>query len=298
MATGKYFDNNTLFVKSGVAHPEQLKDSLRKAIVEASRLLGRPLKVLFEVNLIVLRDGRKVGFGYIRVSNSEFFHLLAGRNADGTERIEYIDDPDWVEPDPAGQDDLSLKPGQSWADFAEEEERYICPKIKRTLPPLLTLPGYSLDSKQQVEYKQLIVENAKRAGTYEDGMENKISVPEVGTFETSPAFVTDVEDNQCHNVLCTRKVPAWVTEKKLKTIFANYTTDTVTKQKRRVGGQVIVDTYPFVTINAERNAFITFDPKTRDAQFALLMTKKLDLQEEGGKVATLIFTHSFQTKRA
>lgn len=296
MATGKYFDNNTLYVKSGVAQPEQLKDSLRKAIGEASRLLGKPLKVFFEVNLIVLREGRKVGFGYIRVSNSEVFHLLAGRNADGSERVEYIDDPDWVEPESDDETDMSIKPGQSWADFAEEEERHICPKIKRVLPPLLTLPGYPLDGKQQAEYKQQVIENAKREGTYEEGMENTIFVPVVGTFETSPAFVTDIDDNLCANVLCTRKVPAWVTEEKLKSTFMKYASDATTKQKRRVGGQTITDTYPFVSINQDRNAFITFDPKTHDAQFALLMTKKLDLQGEGGKATTLIFTHSYQTK--
>lgn len=294
MASAKYFDNRTLYVKSGVAHPEQLKESLRRAIGDASRLLGRPLKVLFEVNLIVLREGRKVGFGYIRVSNAEFFHLLSGRNADGSERVEWFDDPDWVAP----AEDLApieYKPGLNWADIDEEEERYTCPKIKRVLPPLLTLAGYPLDGKQQAEYKQQLVENAKREGTYEPGMEEDIFVPVVGTFEASPAFVTDLEDNLCANVLCTRKVPAWVTEKKLKAIFTNYTTDATTKQKRRVGGQTITDTYPFVTINADRNAFITFDPVTHDAQFALLMTKKLDLQDDG-KFATLIFTHSYQTK--
>ena len=290
----KHLDNCTLYVKSGVAYNHQLTESVKKAVVQASKLVGKPLEVRFKVNLITLRDEKQVGYGYLRVTNPIMYHLLCGRNPDGTERVEYIDDPDWVAPKEITID-YSLDAVSNWADIEEEEELKERPKIKRVLPPLITLEGYKLDDKQKINYVKQVIDDAKRAGIYKEG--TVVVAPEVGTFETSGAYVDDLEDNLCPNVLCARKVPQWVTEKTLKSLFTPYASDSTTKTKRRVSGQIIQDTYPQVTINSDRIAFITF-AHNHDAQFCLLMTRRADIIDiqDTKKTVMLFFTHSFRTK--
>lgn len=285
MATSKFYDSFTLYVKSGVAYQHQLIESLRKAVAEASKIIGEPLETKYKVNLIMLRDNKPVGYGYIRVTNPKVYNILSGLNPDGTERCELYDDPDWKPPS-YDIDDLN---SSDWADESPDN----CPKLKRPLPPIVTLDGYTLDEKQKIMYKDQFIETSKHDGTYKDGM--KIVIPDKDNFEISQAFVYKLEDNLCSNVLCARKIPLTINETMLKNFFASYASNNKTKVTRRNGNKTFEDTYPFVTINSERIAFVTFDPKTHDGQFALLMTKKVEMSD-GDKPVVLIFTHSFRTK--
>jgi hypothetical protein len=281
MATTKFYDANTLYIKSGVAYPHQVAQSLRNAVAEASKILGEPLETKFKINLIVLRDNRPVGYGYIRLTNSKVYNILCGKNTDGSERYEEYEDPDWVAPEESESTD--------WADMMDDE----CPTIKKYLEPIVKLQGYKLDDKQKTMLKDQMIETAKHDGTYREGMTFEIN--DFENFEVSSAFVYQVEDNLCDNILCARKIPTTINETMLKNFFTPYVSDSKTKVKRRQRGQMVQDTYPFVTINNERIAFVTFDPKTNDAQFALLMTKKVEMND-AGKPVTLIFTHSYKTK--
>jgi len=285
-----YYNQHTLYVRSGVAYPSQLMDSLKKAIEETTIKVNKPIPCRYKVNLIVGRSGKYYGFGYIWVTNPEVYYMLIGKNPDGSERVIYEDDPNWKEPEKSLEETLdNLKcSNKSWADDLEEEEelrkQYNCPQIKKELPILMTLPGYEYDTEQLEHVKKLALSEGYKG-----------PIPTKGYFQISPAFVTDLDDKYCHNVLCSRNIPLWISEQDIKNIFIPYTSDSITKYIRKIKGKKIADTYPFVTINENRVAFITFHLETRDAQFALLMTRKVTLNNQNGESFVLIFNHSYNT---
>lgn len=285
----QYYDQSTLYVDSGVAHDYQIRMALKQAILELESKLKKSFPCQYKVNVVTLRDGIKPGYAYVHVDNSEVYYALTGRNLDGSPRVEYVADPDWVAPvdvDVTG----SIK-DMDWADVAEEEARLECPKIKKVLPPLVKLPNYTLDDSQREEYRVQWIANARRCGTYKEGDEPVI--PESAPLVASGAYVQDLSESVLPHVLCAKKVPMSITEQKLKEIFSRYASDTKTIVKRSVNKKIVEDTYPFVSFNADRTAFVTFDPMTRDGQFALLMTRKIDVPCGGGKRETLIFNHYY-----
>lgn len=292
----KYYTNtNLLYVKSGVASNDQLAQSMRKALADVSKKLDRKVVCTFKPNLIVGRNNVYYGFGYIWVTNPEVYHMLLGRNPDGSERVEYIDDLNWEEPEESLNDALKKTEfSGNWADDSSLEEsitsQYQRPQFRKVLSPLMVLPGYSYD-KEQLKHIAKIKDEDENSPYQPE--ENK-SEDVLGYFSLSPAFVKDPDPKYCANVLCTRNVPDWVTESMLKTEFTPYASDSKNKVLRKVKGQKIEDTYPFVTINDKRVAFITFDPDTRDASFCVLMTKRVILTS-GRKECMLVFNFSYRS---
>ena len=264
----KYYDKHTLHVKSGVAYDSQLTESLTLALQEAERILGRKLDSEFKVNIIVGRNGKLYGLGYIWVNSEEVYNTLIGKNPDGTERYESILDPNWKKPDidyDEAMEKIEEKYLSSWADFSEAEEeldkQYSPQYIKIQLPPIVQLPGYNYDVDQLEHVKSLAID--------------KVLAPTKGYFHISPAYVEDLEEKYCPHILCSRDVPTWIKEEHIKHAFTPYASDSHTIINRKIRGTKFTDTYPFVTINENRVAFVTFDSKTHDAQFALLMMRKV-----------------------
>jgi hypothetical protein len=91
-------------------------------------------------------------------------------------------------------------------------------------------------------------------------------------LEISPAFVeTDPELSM--NTICIRNVPHDITPQMLKEIFKEYSYTTINPRKTKQKN--IVESYPFITITPKRRGYVTFDPRTNDGAFALLMTKRI-----------------------
>jgi len=290
----RYNDTHTLFIDSGVATSEQVSECLKNAIYEAEKVLGYKTNCKYKVNLIVDKEGKYFGFGYIRVSDEKIYWMLLGRNPDGTERVEEYPDPDWVAP-PNLNEGLTEKEieernkTKTWAQLAEEEEAFIQPKIKKILPPLVTIPGYEYE-KEQIEHLRELDPNAE--------------IPKTGYFEISRAYASDPAVGVMKNRICARKVPNWIPPEAFKMIFSSYVSEESKGKKAtiRVGNKDITDTYPivnFVDSKKGRIVFITFDPKTNDAIFCLLMTKKTRIINPSNpqEKTTLIFTHSFDNKK-
>lgn len=303
----KYYNKHTLYVKSGVASEKQLYESLYgaikdgeenlykedlkkfvneneinisedKSIVEQLMELGykpphkRSLKCKIKVNLIIKSNGDYYGYGYIYVAKEEVYWLLLGKNPDGTDRgvIEYLD-PNWTPPSPKSvlteEEKYERYSKMNWNEITEEEDRYIQPTIQKFLPPLMTIPGYEYD---KVQYRHL-QEMAKKEG------KDPQKVPKIGYFELSQAYVHDVEPGKIPNVLFAKKVPDWIPVVAFKQIFKDYANDTI-------------------DVNLmEDEVFITFDKGSRDALFALLMTRKVHIihPENPSLKCTLIFDHPF-----
>jgi len=291
----KYFDNKTLFVTSLAANEAQVEAALKGALKRAVTILGG-FDCYYRINVVTLRDDQLVGYTYIRVTNPAIYHLLCGRNPDGTERVEVIPDPDWVPPE-TSEPDYSHDAESNWADLMDEEDSQERPMIKKKLPPLLTLGTYRLTEEQKRIYPDLITSIAKHNNTYTPDM--KIVVPDEEELACSGAFVTDVEDKYVPNVICARGAPTWLTEAFVKKYFEPYASDTTSKASRFVAGRSIKDTYPFVTINSSGMVFVTFDPRTRDAQFCIHMKRKavmIDPSNKNNKVI-LFFNHSYRPSK-
>lgn len=301
MQNTKHYDEHILFVDCGVATTKQVSECIKQAILDAEEVLEHSTNCRFKVNLIVGKKGEYFGFGYIYVSSSEIYWMLLGRNADGTERIEEFPDPDWTPPVDCTQnkskDDTKTKDPQgsangstqgfaqkTWIDIVEEEDAKIQPIIKRALPPLVTIPGYKYDEDQLAHLREI---------------SNNQDIPEMGYFEISRGYATDAPQGRIKHRLHARNVPDWITEAAFKSIFSPYTSDTKKEGTVRLGNESKTDKYPIISFlnpkHGGRIVFISFDPLTKDAIFALLMTKKLSIvcPTNTDLRATLIFTHAY-----
>jgi hypothetical protein len=157
----------------------------------------------------------------------------------------------------------------SWADLQDEDDG-VFNKVKVELPSLVTWGSYTLNAQQQKDY----FERYNRTVT-------------VDTFRISQTKVKVVEQQYSPNVLCVSSVPPDVTEDMLYQKFKRYATVKMAKTPREV------IQFPQVNINNRNSkitAYITYSNLTRDASFALLMTKKFTMTVNG-KAHTMYVAH-------
>ena len=267
----RFYDTHTIYCDSGVASPSQISTSLKKAIAEAEKKLNRRTNCRFKINLLVNREGEYFGYGYIWVSSPEIYWMLLGRNPDGTERIREYPDPNWK---PPSRKEISTE-DKNWIDIVEDEDAYIQPMIKETLPPLVTLSGYEYDDEQIAHLEDL-----------SDDMKE---IPKIGYLEISRGYALDAPQGSLRHRICARKVPDWIPIDVFKNIFSFYVRD-------------LNNNFPNVNIvnskKGGRIVFISFEPGKTHSLFTLLMTKKLVIVNPQNKSqkATLVFAHAFDNK--
>lgn len=245
-----------------------------------------------KVNLIFNKSGDYYGFGYIHVSREDVYWMLLGKNPDGTDRVlEYLD-PDWVPPLPkpelTQEQEQERYSSMKWYEIAEEEDNYVHPTIRQILKPLMPVPGYEYDELQYRHHQEV----AKRDG------KDPTKVPKTGYFEFSRAYARDVDSGKMENVLCARQVPDWIPPFVFKQIFKYYVSDSVKTITNEDGTE---DTYPIVNLidgkrEGGRIVFVAFEGGTKDAIFALLMTRKVHIvhPKNPSLKCTLIFDHAYE----
>ena len=241
-------------------------------------------KCMYKINLLVTKDGAYHGYGYIRVSSTKIYWMLLGRNPDGSERFEETLDPNWTPPEKTEEklsfdEIIKINKNKTWADVAEDEEKHIQPVIRKSLDPLITMPGFKYDKEQLKHLKELAVLNE----------EDPDSVPDTGYFEISRGYAKEAPSGTIKHRICARNVPNWVPLEAFVTTFKPYVTN---------GG----DKYPkvnFIQTKKGKIVFVNFDPSTTDALFALLMTRKTRLMHPEKKLTCeLIFMHAFENKKS
>jgi len=239
ISDGLYYDEHTFYFEAGPVTNEQFMKAMETAIRAAASAISRKIPCEVRSNIIFNKEGKATGVGYARVSNPEVYRMLMGRNPDNSERIQYIDTPCKEEVD-VPIETFTLT--SSWADAmdGETEELKDRPSIK--LEPLMKLPPIPLTKEQM-------------------GDNNR----DTFTIQLKRAYVTDAEEGFRHNVLYCSSAPLWVTDDVVRDALFPYSTS---KKK----------SFPIVKVLKRNNLnsfFITFDPLTRDAQFAIHMCKKL-----------------------
>lgn len=294
--SGQVYDNHTLFVRCDNASISQIRDVFKEALTKYNIENNNSLPGSFHVNLVETKNKVSLGIAFVFFTNSAAYHMILGKNPDGSDRIEYRDDPSWVSSEPIWNS--AFGEGTSWGDIAEHEELKECPKIPITMESLISLPPYKLTPEQIQEKKDKIISSNKDK---EGFVETMVDVPNFSFLAISPAIVTTLDEKFVPNILKVKDVPSWVTKNDLKIRFVPYASNSSTVVDRVVKGRRFKETYPFVNINNDNIAFIIFDPTTHDAQFALHMIKKLYISKkmDDGKIysITLLFNHSYSTDR-
>lgn len=172
----KFYDDRTLSIETGKLTPSQVCTALQATMMTIRVKFGIP--AYFHMAYVMTKDesGKIVpkGWCYLTVNRPEVYHLLLGRKADGSENVDFIQDPDWIAPsdDEVDEDDeLDLPPlpdfhakpandstplswgdfpsfNMSWADIMkdeiEREERKLEREprmIKVYLDPLIPKPS-------------------------------------------------------------------------------------------------------------------------------------------------------------
>ena len=156
MNSVRIYNNNTLFCEVGVANSSQVRECIADAIDQADKVLGYATNCKFRVNLIMDKEGKYFGFGYVTVSDPKIYWMLLGRNPDGSERVEEYPDPNWVPPSsntsssntpssnaPSSNSSSSTiqqdNKNKSWYELTQEEDAKIQPMLRRNLPPLIKI---------------------------------------------------------------------------------------------------------------------------------------------------------------
>ena len=305
-------DNHTHYIKCNYATEKQIYDAYNEGLTKYQKDNKiTELDRRFRVNFITNKEGEPLGLAFAFFMDPAIYHMVLGQNPDGSERYIEQDDPSWK---PPSKDDLVNESGwsvsakydksKSWADETEEaeqaERKFTCPKIRTPLPPLIVIPPVRLTDVQMEEKRQDIIEENEGKLDFDP---LKVHVPREEYLIIQEAQVKSVESKYRHDVLKAIGVPDWITPSHIKTIFTPYVTDANTKDKRVVHGATVVEPYPFVNISekdGKRFVFVTFDPQTTNAQFALHMQMKTIVRDKIDNVprsAVLIFHHAYKADR-
>jgi hypothetical protein len=214
----KYLNEHNVYVRSGMATLDQLK----AAVKEFKKALGRysdpAIRKLesgeIEANIVTNQKGETQHFGYLWVEHPEVYWILCGRNTDGTERVEVVEDTKVADEIDLDNIDFGKMDLNAIASMSQKE----APKIVKTLPPLIPFPGYEYTEDQQVATYKYLVEEEERQAQTEKREPVPVAVPRYGYFELSRASTLELSKEQRPDIL-RGEVPNWVTYKMLKDAF-------------------------------------------------------------------------------
>ena len=239
-SNGKYnlYDSHTLYVVTHNFDATQVRQSIHRSASELSKECKDSSII---VNTVKSYKGEYIGISYVFVGSSRLYNALIGKNLDGSKRVTYVEKENTEFPDNM-YNRLEHKETRSWADTVEED--YV--EREEIIQPPLVRPKIDVDG-EETHYLSI-----------------------------SPAFVENC-DELTMNTICIKNVPVEISPEILKDVFKNYATTGFTKRKLRFKSGTLMDSYPLVAITNKRRGYITYDPKTNDGIFALLMTKRLFL---------------------
>jgi len=194
----KVSEEGFLFIHSGVFDREQIELNLSACIKKLD--CG---ECDMYINVVENKDGMKFGHTYAWISDTKIYNALIGKNFDGSDRYEMVDDENWKEPE-EDMDDLIDEAGDDWGLIGEIESRYECPKIKVDQEPLVVPPGIKYTEKQK---KMLETED------------------DFGFIEIYPARVTIRTEENKINAIYSSCIPDWVNENMLYGFFKKFNKD-------------------------------------------------------------------------
>jgi hypothetical protein len=280
----KIGDQHTLYVISGAATNQDLRKAFDRALKSLFKRLGKRFSCDVFCNLI-FKSEEPLGYGYMYVSNVEVYHMLLGRNPDGSDRKEVKEkDIDSIPLITEGEDDSIT--WFDWADAVEEIE-----VVEK--PPLMELGSFDYSETQK---KQVLALKSKLRAINDPRFTADLFDDDVCHLRVYQALVKPVDSKYSANVLCARKIPPWLTEADVYRLFRNFVHDK--SKQTKVKGRMVK--YPIVNLNErKRIIYIEFDPTSNDAAFALKMTTKVNFTKRSNpkETETVIFCHKFRNHK-
>jgi len=266
-----------LFIQTGVLCEGQIINCLNGAITEFNKTFNKDIpQNQFYLNLVTNKEGKSFGYAYAYIDDKELFNIIVGKNLDGSERVELIDDPDWEPPSDDETEALEAA-GDDWGELCEVEKSYECPKIIQKLDPLITLPGIKYTESQ---LKQVL----KDPDLARVQKENLQKYP-FGFLEVSEVSLSEKKENL--NSIFSKNLPDWVTEDFLFKFFSRFNRDPLIRTKKDKSKFE----YPVVKIKKYReglgevkNCSITFSPSyPHTSSFLIKLIKRIEVERKGKK---------------
>lgn len=311
-------NKHLVHICTGIANQAQVNKAIDLAVSNASSALSkiRNLNMTYYVNVVKTTNGFYPGDTYLWCVDPRMTAMFAGLNPDGSNRVEIVDDPQWICPERPKeiktQNEIESTFSGGWGDMMEEldyhinEDRYLCPKIKRDKVSLIQIPSITLSENQK--YKIVIskikklIENGELPPDYEYGdsledtnvTEDMLTAPEKIDPIPSIAWKTEPRYSVHRNELRSKNpAPSFITTADIKDRVKVYATDPISKVTRLVRGRTHIDTYPMVSFDNNRHVYIIFDPDNDDCIFARYMIRKLTIDKNGVKT---IFEFNFKNR--
>lgn len=285
-SVSRYPDNHTLYVTSGASNNEDLVKSVSQALRAYEKTKEREYSCNVTANLVFDKEGVPLGFGYLYISNTQVYNMLLGKNPDGSERTKLVEKE--------GKRIFSPDDGVEWVEDWSQDKREL---VTEQLPKLLNPEIHIYTPKQKQNFQKLITRIKKSEKQH---LPPEYFHPDKCSFVFEKAYVKPVGEQYSLNVLCGRKIPVWLNAENIYSIFRKFISDKKVKKKVRIKGRFAEVPYPVVTINRKKAlCFIEFNPLSRDAQFALLMTTRVVFRNKRNpsQSSLITFVHSFKNKK-
>lgn len=228
----RHTNEHNVYVRTGVATVEQLSKATEefKRFMKASAdpLIKAAANTEIEVNLVTNMAGVSNMNGYLWAESPITYYLLCGRNPDGSERIEEIDNEEEA-PEEDDEDELvgfKSKSGFNLnSSFKFKSEK---PKIIKKLPALIPFPGYEYTPEQREINHKYLFEQEKILAEKENREPREIPVQRFGYFILEGSHTPTLSSGQRPNLL-RGEVPKWVTSRILYNKFAKFAMNKATE---------------------------------------------------------------------
>lgn len=278
--------SHLLFVKAGVAYPQQVENIFKRLLKKCSEIEPK-INQNFQISTKKKFDptGKKsileliTGTHYVWINDSRAYNMIIGLNQDGSRRIiESFDDDEEMNFDNPPIDIFSdsIKKSTSWGD-----------QIKiTTLEPLINLDEFTKFELRE-EQKAIL----------------RIRTNFFGRIKIVPYKAHDYLETEIPGSLTATRVNSQLTNVTIRQEILNSFKGLSSSNKSiytKVGDQFKESVYPIVEDlrskediqkDGKKNIVIKFDPETYDAKFALPMLRAFKIKFQG-RENILLFNQS------
>jgi len=274
MEINKECDGHTVFIKcSKSLASDEIIDLFREILDKYIDDTGDKINCDYYVNIISNKDDYSSGLAFVYLTNSEFYYMLFGKNKDGSERFEYIDDPNWVDP-PRSRSGSSSSSSSNSLKISEEKKKSL-----DNSNSLFSLDWTTImEADEDYERQKKIIKNKHVCPKIKITLEPLIVV-DIDEFCVEPGKPAEIQGNNHHHILKCTNLPSNIDINDLNDKFRPLVSDHNATYKRKIKSKVIEHTYPYIFITKDRTAYIVFDENSDDARFAIHQSKKTFIKE-------------------
>ena len=255
------YDKHTLYTEIMDATYEQILFVIQSIIGQLN------VKCTYYINIVESKSGFRCA--YIHLSNEKVYHAILGKNMDGTDRVSFIDDPEFVMPEEPlavaleEYNNTTIDETFSWADDTDNYDdvvsKYKCPQIEVREESLVKIPNYKKNT----------------------------------SIILGCAYVRSVPKNYKNNILTCFNIPTWTTVEDLNNHFKRFNTYDTDNNSALSKSHADLNNkqYPIITIRRDKkmsSARVIFSEHTKDAQFALLFSMYITLHDKSKTKSTVL----------